>query len=366
MTTYVQPPVRDTRAGSVVAALVQTGIVSPIRQNEAITIVDGVLADRPAAAAPLRNRLAELAGYVGGALVVSAAGIFVTAQWASLSHGEQIGLLIGSTVLLAVAAGALVVIRGGRAALREAQEAVRRRLAGLLFTAAAGTASAAAGLQAEHVLDSHDSAAALVASLAFLLLSTVGYLIAPTVVGQLGIAGGAFMTVPWALDEFGNISPIPFGLSVVVIGVAWLVLAERGSWRETASARVIGSTLAVVGAQIPVFTSDYPWVAYVTTATIALAAFGTFMVRPAWPYLAAGVIGVTLAVPEAVLDWTGGTVGAAGVLLVTGATLLAAALLSLRLRREVKQAAAPSGPRSLTDADTQGGAAQNGTAPPFS
>jgi hypothetical protein len=62
-----------------------------------------------------------------------------------------------------------------------------------------------------------------------------------------------------------------------------------------------------------------------------------FMARPSWPYLAVGVIGVTLAVPEALLDWTEGSVGAAGVLLVSGATLLAASLLGLRLRREVQE-----------------------------
>ncbi|HEX6485476.1 MAG TPA: hypothetical protein VF012_02095, partial [Nocardioidaceae bacterium] len=59
------------------------------------------------------------------------------------------------------------------------------------------------------------------------------------------------------------------------------------------------------------------------------------------PYLAVGVVGVTLAVPEALLDWTEGSLGTAGVLLVAGVTLLGASLLGLRLRKEVEEQSAP-------------------------
>ncbi len=337
MTTNVQPPVRDTRAAAVVTTLVDGGFVDPSRAEAAVVLVDGVLSGPASASVPLRNRFAELAGYLGGALVVSAAGIFVTAEWANLEHAQQIGLLVGSTALLGVAGAILVLTGGGRGALREARGAVRRRLAGLLFTAMAGTAAAAVGLQTSHALQSRDSTEALLASLSFLVVSALGYLVAPTVVGQLGIAVGAFLTVPWALDENGDIAPVAFGLVVLAIGVAWLAMAERGVWRESASARVIGCTLALVGAQIPLFGSGDQWVAYAATAVVAGAAFGVFVVRPGWPYLATGVIGVTLAVPEALLDWTDGSLGVAGGLLIAGGTLLGAALLGLRLRHEVQE-----------------------------
>jgi hypothetical protein len=58
------------------------------------------------------------------------------------------------------------------------------------------------------------------------------------------------------------------------------------------------------------------------------------MARPAWAYLATGVIALTLAVPEALTDWAQGSLGSAGVLLATGVTLLAASVGGLRLRRE--------------------------------
>ena len=50
--------------------------------------------------------------------------------------------------------------------------------------------------------------------------------------------------------------------------------------------------------------------------------------------LVAGVLGVTLAVPEAVLDWTNGALGASLILLVAGAVLVAASAVGLRLRRD--------------------------------
>ncbi|HWL97180.1 MAG TPA: hypothetical protein VNP20_07520, partial [Nocardioidaceae bacterium] len=61
------------------------------------------------------------------------------------------------------------------------------------------------------------------------------------------------------------------------------------------------------------------------------------------PYLGAAVAALTLAVPEALLDWTDGSLGPVGVLLVSGVTLLVAGLLGLRLRKEVgeEQAAEP-------------------------
>jgi hypothetical protein len=48
-------------------------------------------------------------------------------------------------------------------------------------------------------------------------------------------------------------------------------------------------------------------------------------------------VAVTIAVPEALSDWFEGALGAAGVLLATGVTLLLAALAGLRLRQEVTE-----------------------------
>ncbi|MGH3331980.1 MAG: hypothetical protein ACRDPJ_11835, partial [Nocardioidaceae bacterium] len=142
--------------------------------------------------------------------------------------------------------------------------------------------------------------------------------------------------------EFGGPDPLVFGLVVLAIGLVWLALAEKGVWREVLVARVIGAAIAVIGAQIPLG-SDTAWVAYVATALVAAAGFAMYVVTRAWPYLAVGVVGVTLAVPEALLDWFEGAMGPAGVLLAAGVTLLAASLLGLRLRQEVTENASGKG-----------------------
>lgn len=339
------PPVRDSRTTAVVSALVGSGLVGPERESEAVNVVDRALAGgETATTSTLRNRFAELAGYLGGALVVSAAGIFVADEWGNLSEGERVVLLAGTTLLLALAAVLLALTGGGTAAMRQDAGAVRRRLAGLLFTGTAVAAALTVGLEVARRVsqDQEESTALLLAALTLLLVSFGGYLVAPTVVGQLGAAVGAFLVVPWALDVVvGDIDSVAFGMLVLALGIGWLALAERTLWREVASARVIGCFLALLGAQIPVFDYDHPWVGYAATAVVAGAAFAAYVVRPSWPYLATGVIGVTLAVPEALLDWTQGSLGAAGGLLISGGTLLGASLLGLRLRKEVSEEPVP-------------------------
>jgi hypothetical protein len=112
-----------------------------------------------------------------------------------------------------------------------------------------------------------------------------------------------------------------------------MLLAERRVWREQLPAQVVGGVMALFGSQL-LMGLDQPWPAYLLTLLVAALGFTMYVVRRAWPYLAVGVVGVTVAVPEALLDWTSGSLGTAGVLLVAGVTLLGASLLGLRLRKE--------------------------------
>ena len=71
--------------------------------------------------------------------------------------------------------------------------------------------------------------------------------------------------------------------------------------------------------------SDDMWVGYVLTFAVGAVGFLLYLTRRAWAYLVLGVMGVTVAVPEALIDWTEGTLG-------TAAALLAARRRSSRLR----------------------------------
>ncbi len=343
--------VRDSRSLPVVTALVDQGFLDPARQDEAVAVVDRTLGGQAVAeSSTLRHRLAELAGYVGGAFVVSAAALFISDQWNDLSTGQRVGLLGGIAVLLAIAGVILALTGGGFTALRAGAQPVRRRLGGALFAGSAASAAIAVLVQLDSTREGDEALPGLGAALTLVVLGAVGYYLAPTVLGQVVIAYGAVTSVPQALQaldiseavEFGGPDPVVFGLVVLAIGLVWLALAEKGVWREVQVARVIGAAIAVIGAQIPLG-SDTAWVAYVATALVAAAGFAMYVVTRAWPYLAVGVVGVTLAVPEALLDWFEGAMGPAGVLLAAGVTLLAASLLGLRLRQEVTENASGEG-----------------------
>lgn len=338
MTTHTElPKTRDRRSVQVVTALVSTGLLDAGRQHDATVVVDRVLVNQEAPESSLRGRLAELAGYVGGAFVVCAVALFLADQWGGLSAGQQVGLVAGIGIILAVAGAGIGVTGGGFTALRGDSEAVRRRLAGVLFAGASLALAAAIAKQLE-LMGFSDSATGTTGALVLTLAASVGYLLEPTVVGQLSIVTGACVAIPFLLDLVtDDVGAVPAAPLVLALGVVWLVLAEGGLLREIGSARVIGCALAIFGAQVPVFDSSNEWVGYLLTVLVAAAAFAGYVVRRAWPYLAAGVIGVTLAVPEALIDWTDGSLGPAGVLLVSGVTLLAACLLGLRLRKEVTE-----------------------------
>src|SRR5690348_13019921 len=170
----------QTSSERVVRALVDAGLVDPARESAAEGVVRSVLVPSGTTApAPLRRRLAEIAGYVGGAFVVGAALLFFASTWSDLSLAGQVALLAGTTVVLVVVAAAFVVSAGGRAALRTPGEDVRRRLVSVLLTGAAATAAFALGL----LLTDRMADEELGVMLAFLLGSAIafaGYLVAPS------------------------------------------------------------------------------------------------------------------------------------------------------------------------------------------
>jgi MFS family permease len=330
---------RDSRSGRLVDALVDRGIVSPEFHDEAVDVVEHELSEHVVEPTSLRRRLAELAGYVGAALVVAAGALFVADQWMDLTVGQQVGLLAGITVVLFGAGVAVGVTGGGFAALRADVAPVRRRLGSVLFTGGAVAAAATVVVWLADVVERQGTVedepwVGVAGTVTLIVLALVGYLLAHSLVGQAAVAVGLAYAVPLTLASVAEIEPIPLGLGYLAVGVLWLVLAERRVWREMVPARIIGAIFVVVGAQIPV-TSDLAWLGYLLTLLVAVAGFAMYVVRRAWPYLAVGVVGVTLAVPEALLDWTEGSLGTAGVLLVAGVTLLGASLLGLRLRQEV-------------------------------
>jgi hypothetical protein len=356
-------PTRRPRVDAALARLVADGTLSAV-QADAVRVAVAAepepdTAEASSAGAPTsptrRGRpdgpgLAEIAGYAGGALVAAAASLFVAELWQDLTDATRALWLAGTTAVLLAAAGVVAALAGEDAGpLRPrggGSPAARRRLVATFVALAAGTAGGAAGVAA-------GGAGGLWAGLAATAVALAGWVAVPSAVGAVSTWAASLVLATGALaaaDRDGN--DVAAGLVLLAAGVAWVLAAlaaeaRRGSGREgTPVAPVagggsgsgerllllaLGCGTALVGAQLAGVGSTP--VQYGTTAGLAVAGFLAYAGTGAWPFVATGVVAVTLAVPEAVSDWTGGDLGAAGGVLVAGVALLVASALGLRLRR---------------------------------
>ncbi len=319
----------------VVSALEAQGLLDPARHEEAAGVLDAMAAGESPRAVTLRRVLAEVAGYVGAAFVVAAVAVFVAPRWLDMTLGTRLGLLVGTMVVLTAAGLTLVASGGGPRRLRAPEGALRRRLASVLLTGAsvAGAAAVVVWLTdwAEQGPSSRDPWIGLGGFLTLAVLAAVGYAVAPTLVGQAAVAVGATLGAISVWEVVGDATALEIGVSVLLLGAAWLVMAETRVWRELLPARLFGAVLTLGGAQA--LLPDHPSWAYVTTAAVGVAGFVLYAALRAWPYLALGVVAVTVAVSEALLDWATGSLGTAAALLGAGVTLLVTSLVGLRLRR---------------------------------
>lgn len=326
-------------AGQVVDDLVSAGLLDPRRSPDAARVVEHSLAEARAVRRPPKTRtgLVEIAAYVGAALVVAAIGLFLAQEWEGFSDTAQVVTLAVIAILLAAAGLVVARVGGGYAELRSGADDVRRRLTSVLLTAAAGAAGFAVGEQVSALRpEAIDEWPLMAGSLTVLVLAAIAYAYVASAVGLLALTVSVLTLVlnGWNLVWETWPSTVGPGLTLVLVGVGGAVATEVGWLREPTLGRLVGAALALFGAQMTMFEGGYAGLAYALTVALAVAAFVAYLRLASWPYLAAGVVAVTLVVPEMVLDWTDGALGPAGAVLVTGLTLLGASLAGLRMRQE--------------------------------
>jgi hypothetical protein len=331
----------------VVASLVDNDLLQPRHAAQAQRLVEAALDEhrsgRSSAPAPLRGRLAEVAGYVGGSLVVAAAAVFVAEQWAGFTVAGRVATL--AAIALVLLGSAVAVVLTARRPLRERadDDGVRRRLASALACGGAVAAEFAVWVLVDDIEQQVSSMPWFAGGLVLAAVALGGYMLAPSALGQVAVGVGAGQALGSGLALLvPSGDEVAVALALVALGVAWLALAERDVWGERTYGLVIGCLFLLLGGQIPVLT-DNGTLGYALTGLVAVLTVAMYVRTRAVPYLGAAVAALTLAVPEALLDWTDGSLGPVGVLLVSGITLLVAGLLGLRLRKEVggEQAAEP-------------------------
>ncbi|MGS2640201.1 hypothetical protein [Streptosporangium sp. LJ11] len=300
------------------ARLVESGELRA-EQVEPVALAVGEALREPGAGD--RVRWSEILAYVGGGLVLAGAAAFVALGWDRMTQPARITVLaVVTLLLLAVAAGLGAAARSatGRTA------AVQGRVAATLAALGSGTAALCAGV----AVDRHE---VLVAGVAGLVVAAAAYALLPTAIGLLACGGFALLTVTGLMDASAGEGP-GWGLAYVALGALILVAALAGLLVPRDLGLGMGAAIAIFGGQWPVLWDGGAW-GYWLTAVIALACLALYGRRRTWVLIVSGVAGLTLAVPEAVWDWTDGAVGGAVILVVAGVVLLAASGLGVVLHR---------------------------------
>ncbi|MCA1193880.1 MULTISPECIES: DUF2157 domain-containing protein [unclassified Saccharopolyspora] len=299
---------------------------------------DAVRAELTAEPAPQRaGGVWEVLGYAGGALVIGGASLLVGMSWEVLSTAARIGLLVAATAVLVVAGG---LIAGGPRGARElAADAPSRR--SRIVSALLALASGSAAMAVVAGLDGSDSS--LSASGLGLVAAAAGYALLPAVPGLVATGAFAFWFALALADELPGSGSVPQMLVLIVLGGLWAVLAVRGVLDRPTRGRAgrvrrdvgfgIAAATALTGAQWTVI-AHQSW-SYAITFVLAVGCFAAFVALRSAVLLVFGVLGVTVAVPEALYHWTGGALGGPLIVLLVGVVLLAAGGFGLRLRNRV-------------------------------
>lgn len=349
----------NTAAAHVVDSLMEAELLEPSDRVRAVAIVSRSLADTAGPAAgpvagpasgpasgPAADRdlsssatrglstLVEVVAYLGGALVLAAGVLFLVQEWANLGVGTRVTLLALVALVLGVAGVLTARISGGLG--RDRRRDLRRRLAGSLLTGSALAVAFLVGYVLDEILDPRSDELywpTVVGAAVGVLFAVAGYRLASSEVGVVGMLAG-ILTVEVALvdelDLMGS-SGDAHGVAIFAVGVLWLLATEARWFSEVTIARALGVLVTLLGAQIPVLDDTHAWLGYALTGVVAALGIAAYLARAAWPYLAVAVVAVTLVVPEAVSDWTDGSLGATGGVLVAGITLLAASFAGYRL-----------------------------------
>lgn len=289
---------------------------------QADAVREAVAAAEPATTP--RAVVAEVAGYLGGGLMLAGAALVVGLSWDKLTQAGRVGIVAGVTVALILAGMAIAKGVQGLRALARVERSTRARIVSVLFALAAGTGALAAGTASPRYEE-------LVGGLVGVALAAVGYAVLPWFAPL--VAGGVLsLFAAFGVAEAAGETALRVGAAFVVAGAGWLVLTGLGVIRHRKVGFGIGAAITLIGTQQPLGWGGAELWAYLGTAVAALGFVVWHLIAREPILLIAGVVGVTIVVPEAVWDWTDGAVGGAAVVLIAGAVLLIGSGLGFLLR----------------------------------
>jgi hypothetical protein len=289
--------------------------------------------------------LPEVGAYVGAAFVMAAALVLAIPRWDDFSHSGQVAILgISALVFIGAALAVALSTPGGWSVHARAGLGARRRLVSVLLVI-----GIAAAVGAVVVITAPGPAAPTTAA----ILAVAGFAFCRTpllhlaALGSLAVTSSAWLdwaipTVlgdPWIPGGREVISgpEVAIGLSFVVIAAVWALLAIKGVLDERHLGLVSAGALFFIGAEILATdtATDRAWAngaGYILLGLLAVAGLVGYVRTRYVGVLAVGVIALATVVPQAVIDYTNGALGAAGALLLIGLSIVGASLVGVRLR----------------------------------
>jgi uncharacterized membrane protein len=276
---------------------------------------------RPKPRIPL---IAEALGYLGAALVLSAALALAAQLWSDLAVAVRITVLLAVTALLLLAGWSI----------RTSVEPAFRRLASFLWLAAVAGVGFLADVVASDALDI-ETGFSIAIGIAMTSLAAALWLLRRTAPQLVGVFAGLAFLIAGISDILGGDDA--FGILLWVVGVIALVSARLEFVSPERTAYALSSIAVLVGAQwaaFEFFSDTQGWGLALGLAS-ALALQGLSVAWRSLVLLALGSAGVLMFVPQIVDEYFGDDIGGTTALLVSGVALLAVALVAVRLRDRV-------------------------------
>ncbi|WP_446224620.1 DUF2157 domain-containing protein [Nocardia sp. IBHARD005] len=313
--------VREHRVDVALERLVASGVISGQQRAAVLRAVD----EQERAGRASGGRVAaEIVAYVGAGLVAAGLGLFVDKAWAQVAQSGRVVLLV---VVAGCAMWAAVALAGGCAGVfRRVPIASpgRVRLAAVLLVLAAG---ASAGAVATAFGAHHGDETAIAASIAGLLVAALGYLLVPSLLGMVAVAGFGVVSILSVSSELFDVRSPWEAIALMVFGALWFGLALARLLVAEWAGYLLGGVIAVIGAQSVTF-GESLWRPGLT-ALIGVLCFVLYALGRDAVLVLGGAAGIAVAVVQVVADYTAGGPVVACVVLGIGALVLTAGVVVL-------------------------------------
>lgn len=314
---------------------VARGLITPEQAQRILAeeTADGAAAPRTAAPRTA-SLVTEALGYVGGVLVLVAAGTIAGRFWAELAIGGRLSVAFGAAVLL-LAAGAVLMSRTGPAGGR--LRAVSWLLSAVAF---------AGGLQlvVDDVLHLSGKTGLVLSAGGTTVYAAVLWLLHRSVFQQVAVVVALAVTVGAAVahlprGEEGEV----VGLAVWGVGVVWMLLGWGGVVAARTAAYVCGGVVTIVGA---VMVAETDWGSALSIATAVVLVAAGVLLRDL-VLLGVGAVATLLTVPLVMSRLFPDTLTAPFAVLVVGALLIAGAVYTARRRNDTEGRPRGGGPPAV-------------------